>query len=97
MRYITTVAMLAAMVTAALAQDPNRNRMNDQFPEVGPPSAQANSPSMYGNRLNVRYRESAFAEVTGGPSQYGNRMNFQWPKAESKVQPKEVERVRIDP
>jgi len=107
MRIFMTAAILAAMATTALGQDPNRNRMNDQFPEVGQqekvarPAAQATELSPYENRMNVRFQESTSVELTGGPNPYGNRMNFEWPKAqpkaEPKAQPKEVERTRIDP
>lgn len=99
MRTIKTLVMLAAMAAAALAQDPNRNRMNDQFPEVRQqetvqrPSAQGILPSAFENRMNVRYQEGTAAELTGGPNPYGNRMNVVWPKA----QPKPVEKSTFDP
>ena len=47
--------------------------------------------------MNVQFQESTCAEMTGGPNPYGNRMNVEWPKAQPKAQPKEIERLRIDP
>ena len=103
MRTLTTIAMLAAMAAVALAQDPNQNRMNDQYPkavqkeQVERPFGQVLLPAASENRMNVRYLAGGSAEVTGGPNPYGNRMNFEWPKTQPKAQPKEVERTSINP
>ena len=101
MRTFTMLAMLAAMAATAFAQDPNRNRMNDPYPEARQQEkigrALEGLPSPYANRMNVQFQESTCAEMTGGPNPYGNRMNVEWPKSQPKAQPKETERLRIDP
>lgn len=103
MRTTKTLALLAAMAAAALAQDPNRNRMNDPMPEarpqetVGRPSPQILLPSPVENRMNVQYPESAAAELTGGPDPCGNRITVEWPKARPKAEPRESERAPVEP
>jgi hypothetical protein len=96
MRYLAMVAMLAAMASPAFAQDPNRNRMNDPYPEAkqqecaGCIASDFGLPSMYGNRMNVMYSESGSRELTGGPNPSGNRMNMEWPKVQPKPEPKKT-------
>ena len=102
MRTLMTAAMLAAMAGSALAQDPNRNRMNEPTPEAKQqelvaPSAQSGLPSPFANRMNVVYGEGAAKELTGGPNPFGNRMNLEWPKAQPKPQPKETEKTPTEP
>ena len=103
MRYFMTATMLAAMAAAAIAQDPYRNRMNDQFPEVvrqervAAPSAATGFPSPFANRMNVRYEESSSTELTGGPNPYGNRMNVQWATTPRNAKPKDTDRAPIEP
>jgi len=102
MRPFTTVLILAAMATVALAQDPNPNgnRMNDPLlQQVQPqewaarPYALSGLPSPYSNRMNVAYG----TELGGGPNPYGNRMNFEWPKPEAPERRVETEPVYPEP
>lgn len=91
MRSFMTAALLAAMATVALAQDPNPNgnRMNDpwlrqaQPRETAPPYALSALPDPTANRMNVVYGPARAEELTGGPNPYGNRMNVEWPKAKA--------------
>src|SRR4029453_18450798 len=90
MRILAAAAMLIVLAATAFAQDPNRNRMNEPYPETGqrgnagsPPRAARPPPSF--NRMNVQYLESPSVELTGGPSPYGNRMNDQVPKSAPKA------------
>jgi hypothetical protein len=93
--------MVVTMAAGAFGQDPNRNRMNEPYPEVqrqecnGCPSAVF--PFANGNRMNVLYAETTSAELTGGPNPFGNRMNVEWPKAQPKAQPKQAEKEPINP
>jgi hypothetical protein len=102
MKTFMAAAMLAAMAGSALAQDPNRNRMNEPYPEAKQqefiaPSAQSHVPSPFANRMNVVYGEGSAKELTGGPNPFGNRMNLEWPKAQPKPQPKETEKTPMEP
>lgn len=103
MKSIMTLAILAAMAAASTAQDSNRNRMNDQVPDVkivereGRPSEQAGLPSSYGNRMNIEYGTVSATEMTGDRNPNENRMNTPLPKAKAKAQPKKLEPVPFDP
>ena len=92
MRFFATVLMLAAMATAALAQDPNPNgnRMNDPLVRRVLPwesTVRAALPDPYGNRLNVVYGRAGETELSGGPNPYGNRMNVVVPKHKAPTPP----------
>jgi hypothetical protein len=99
------VGLLAAMATAALAQDPNPNgnRMNDPLLRVQKQESTARLaglPDPTVNRLNVAYGTGAATELTGGPSPNRNRMNVEWPKAKELppvVKPPAVEPRPTDP
>ena len=88
MRSFTTAALLAAMATVALAQDPNpnENRMNDPWlrqarpQETARPYALSALPDPAVNRMNVVYGPARATELSGGPNPYGNRMNVVYPK-----------------
>jgi hypothetical protein len=106
MRRFTTVLMLAAMATAALAQDPNPNgnRMNDlQFRQAQPqestarPLALSALPDPFANRMNVAYGTAGGTSLSGGPNPYGNRMNFEWPKTRTPEPVVEPPPVRPEP
>ena len=105
MRYLASVLMLAAMASFALAQDPHGNRMNYQYPATGEqvarPGPDSGLPPPHGNRMNVVYGKVESNELLGWPNPHENRMNFQWPKAQAKpapkFEPKEIERLRVDP
>ena len=91
MRSFTIAALLAAMATVALAQDPNPNgnRMNDPWlrqarpQETARPYALSALPDPAVNRMNVVYGPERATELSGAPNPYGNRMNVQWPKAKA--------------
>lgn len=105
MRRFTTVLMLAAMGSVALAQDPNPNgnRMNDpllrqvqpQEPAAARPYALSALPDPYSNRMNVVYGTAGGAEPSGGPNPYGNRMNVDWSR--SKAPARRVEPAPVYP
>ena len=106
MRCFTTVLMLAAMATAALAQDPNPNgnRMNDPLLRQAPPqestaraSVLSALPDPFANRMNVVYGTTGGTSLTGGPNPYGNRMNFEWPKTKAPAQVVEPLPARPEP
>lgn len=102
MKTLMTLTMLAAMAAAGLAQDPNRNRMNETYPKVAAdehaaPSVQGGQPAPWGNRLNVVYQAGAARELTGAPPPNRNRMNETWPKAAAPAPPKEAPQAPVDP
>lgn len=103
MRIMMTLGMLAAMASAALAQEPNRNRMNDQIPDVkiedpqGRPPEGSGLPSPYGNRMNIQYGKVSSAELTWDRNPNENRMNFQVPKSTPNPRPKPLEQPKPDP
>ena len=74
------ILMLTAMLTAALVPDPNRNRMNDQAPQVRITAPEKSAPEPFGNRMNVRFEAGTANELTGAPNPYVNRMNEIWPR-----------------
>lgn len=95
MRYWTVAALVLATATTALAQDPHRNRMNDSYPAIHPEERAVRLPDPFGNRMNVRFEESAAKELSGAPNPYANRMNDRWtPPA---VTPKPAERRPVEP
>lgn len=103
MRIMMAVAMLTGMASAIRAQDPSRNRMNEQVPDAkvedhgGRPSELSGLPSPFANRLNVQYGEHTTAEITGDLNPNENRMNYPVPKVNSKSQPKQVEPIPFNP
>jgi len=90
MRPIATLAALLAITSAAFGQDPNRNRMNEPYPELkqqenlgrGP----AGAPPANANRMNAEYSEGPVAELVATPNPMANRMNDEWAKPESDAQ-----------
>jgi len=71
--------MIILMLTAFLAPDPCRNRMNEQA-TVNRTETALSIPATE-NRMNIRYEAGTARELTGAPNPYLNRMNDFWPKA----------------
>jgi hypothetical protein len=90
MRTIGTAGMLLAIASAAFGQDPNRNRMNEQYPELRqqltPAGAFVAAPPAHANRMNVQYPEAPAFLLAGGPSPFENRLNEEWAAPESSAQ-----------
>jgi len=90
MRSLTMVALLLAITAAAFGQDPNRNRMNEQYLDVKVQEnlgrAPAGGPPAHANRMNVEYPETPAGELAGGPNPLGNRLNDEWAQPESGAQ-----------
>src|SRR6185436_15492528 len=79
MKSIATLAALLAITAAAFAQDPNRNRMNEPYPEARQQGdlgrAPTGAPPANANRMNVEYPEGPTTELAGAPNPFANRMN----------------------
>ena len=90
MKSIATLALLLAISATAFAQDPNRNRMNEPYPEVQAKGnvggASAAAPPANANRMNVPAPEAPVSELAGAPNPSGNRMNDEWAQPESSAQ-----------
>jgi len=90
MRIIATLAMLLAISAAAFGQDPNRNRMNEPYPEVQQQEnlgrAPAGAPPATANRMNVEYSEAPVSALAAGPNPNGNRLNEEWAQPDSSGQ-----------
>lgn len=74
------ILILTAILAAPLTPDPNRNRLNDSFPDARITAPEQSAPEPFGNRMNVRFEEGVARELTGGPNPYVNRMNEDWPR-----------------
>jgi hypothetical protein len=96
MKFIATLAALLAITSAAFAQDPNRNRMNEPYPEMKQQAdlgkAPAGIPPANANRMNVQAPEAPASELAGGPNSSENRMNAEWMKPESDAQAGKLKR-----
>ena len=90
MRILATVAMLLAITAGAFGQNPNRNRMNEQVPEMPKQEnlgrAPSDVPPANANRMNVEFAAAPASELAGGPNPMENRMNDEWAQPESKAQ-----------
>jgi hypothetical protein len=90
MRTIATLAALLAITATAFGQDPNRNRMNEPYPEMRQQEnlsrAPVAAPPANANRMNVEYSEAPATQLAGGPNPSENRLNVEWAKAESDAQ-----------
>jgi len=86
MRILVSAGMLLALAAPSFALDPNRNRMNNPYPEtvtheaVDRAPTGMEEPSPFANRMNVEYGEKASAEMPGGPDPFANRMNAPAPE-----------------
>ena len=85
MKSIATLAALLAISAAAFAQDPNRNRMNEPYPEVQAKES-AGAPPANANRMNVQTPAAPVSELAGAPNPSGNRLNDEWAQQESSAQ-----------
>jgi hypothetical protein len=98
MKSIATLAALLAVSAAAFAQDPNRNRMNEPYPDVQAKEsvgrAPAGVPPANANRMNVEYSAAPVSELAGAPNPMGNRMNDEWAKPEGSVQAEKAGKPR---
>jgi hypothetical protein len=87
MKFIAMPVALLAIGAAAAAQDPNRNRMNEPYPEVRLEEtlghAPAGAPPPNANRMNGEYSEAPVSELAVAPNPMGNRLNDDWAKPES--------------
>ncbi len=90
MRTLATLALLLGITAQSFAQDPNRNRMNEPYPEVKPQEnlgrAPAAAPPATANRMNVQSPEAPASELAGGPNPSENRLNMEWARPESQGQ-----------
>ena len=90
MRTIATLAALLAIMSAAFAQDPNRNRMNEPYPEARPQGDLGRettaAPPPNANRMNVEYPEGPTSELAGAPNPFANRMNDEPAQPDSSLQ-----------
>jgi hypothetical protein len=85
MKIIATLSALLAISSAGFAQDPNRNRMNEPYPEVQAKES-AGAPPAKANRMNVEYSQAPVSELAGAPNPAGNRMNDEWATPEGSAQ-----------
>ena len=98
MRFIAMLAALLAITATAFGQDPNRNRMNEPYPEVRAQEnlghVPAGAPPAHANRMNVEYSQAPASELAGGPNPAVNRMNDESVPAESRAQAEKPARRR---
>ncbi|HVE42474.1 MAG TPA: hypothetical protein VNM14_21510 [Planctomycetota bacterium] len=98
MRTLATLALLLGVTATSFAQDPNRNRMNEPYPEVRPQEslghAPAAAPPATANRMNVQYPDVPASELAGGPDPSENRLNMEWAQPESKGQAEKPSKKR---
>jgi hypothetical protein len=81
--------MVLAVTAAAFGQDPNRNRMNEPYPEVKQQDlgkAPADAPPANANRMNVQSPAASVSELAGAPNPAANRMNEEWAQPDSSAQ-----------
>lgn len=90
MKTVTALALLLAISAAAFGQDPNRNRMNEPYPEAKPQETlgkvPAGAPPATANRMNVEYSVAPVSELAAGPHPNANRMNEEWVQLDSNAQ-----------
>ena len=90
MRTVATLAMLLAITAAAFGQDPNRNRMNEPYPEVRQQGdfgrAPVGGPPANSNRMNAESSEAPVSELAGAPNPFANRLNDEPAKPDSQLQ-----------
>ena len=98
MKIIATLATLLAISAAAFGQDPNRNRMNEPYPEVRQQEnlgrAPASAPPATSNRMNVVYSEAPASQLAGGPNPSENRLNAEWAQPETKAQAEKPDKFK---
>ena len=89
MKTIATLAALLAISSAAFAQDPNRNRMNEPYPEARSQESVGKAPAAppaNANRMNVQTPEGPVSELAVVPNPMGNRMNDEWAAPDGSAQ-----------